>query len=467
MISFFPRQISTRAIIVYILTLLTISVAYSSYSMRFGFIALGLFWVFGFFLTVGYCTEQWRRMPGSQFSWTLFGIALVLRLLWVVFSYYYYIRMTGMPFEYAAADSVGYHLDSEWLANSPWSETWNYLFGKGKAFSDSGFIFYLAVLYRITGSYIIIPRFINAILSSWSCVLVYKLSSRTFGEETGKMAGIMMAFMPNFIIYCGYHLKETVMLFLVIACLERSDHLIRNTRFSFTDIILPIVLAVSLFLFRTVLGAATVFAIASAILLSSAPGMKKAGKRIALIGWGVMALAVFSGGTIATEIEGYWEQKDENVQNKRLQQTLRGNQWAKYATGTVMAPMAFVLPFATMINVDEQYGQQGKSGGNYIRNFMGFFAILAIYEALRRKKWRDFVLIGSFTIAYIGVVSLSGFSNSERFLLPGLPGLVMMWAYGISALRTKSYKLLTPWCIIVFLMEFGWAYFKLGSRGLF
>ena len=148
-------------------------------------------------------------------------------------------------------------------------------------------------------------------------------------------------------------------------------------------------------------------------------------------------------------------------------QTSRGNQWAKYATGTVMAPMVFVLPFATMVDVDQQYGQQEKHGGNYIRNFMGFFAILAIYEAFRRKKWRDFSLIGSFVIAYLGIISLSGFSNSERFLLPGLPCLVLLWAYGISTLRKQTYKFLTPWCVVVCVMNIAWAYFKLGSRGLF
>ena len=98
---------------------------------------------------------------------------------------------------------------------------------------------------------------------------------------------------------------------------------------------------------------------------------------------------------------------------------------------------------------------------------MGFFAIMAVYEALRRKKWRDFSLIGAFVVAYLGIVSLSGFSNSERFLLPGLPCLIMMWAYGISSLRRQTFKLLTPWCVVVVAMEFAWAFFKLGSRGLF
>ena len=132
-----------------------------------------------------------------------------------------------------------------------------------------------------------------------------------------------------------------------------------------------------------------------------------------------------------------------------------------------MAPMAFMLPFSTMIEVDQQYGQNEKHGGNFIRNFMGIFALLGIYEAFRRKKWRDFALIGSFVIGYLGVVSMSGFSNSERFLLPGLPGLIMMWAYGIASLRERTWKIITPWCVVVFVIEFAWAYFKLGSRGLF
>ena len=188
---------------------------------------------------------------------------------------------------------------------------------------------------------------------------------------------------------------------------------------------------------------------------------------MALIGWGLLCIIIASGGSLVNEVEAYWEGRGENVAKKRYEQVSRGNQWAQYATGAVMAPMIVVLPFSTMVDVDQQYAQQTKHGGNYIRNFMGFFAFLAIYEAVRRKKWRDFSLIGSFVIAYLGVVSLSGYSNSERFLLPGLPCLIMMWAYGISVLRNRTYRLLMPWSIVVCLMEIAWAYFKLGSRGLF
>ena len=465
MIPFFPKQIAQRAIWVYIAALAVISIFFMSHAMRFGFMALGCFWVVGFFALVVSCSKKWLKSLDNRYASNSFLVALALRVIWVIASYFFYIEVTGQPFEYGARDALGYHADAEWLAGEPWSTTWAYLFGS-VMFADSGFPFYLTVIYKLFGPVIIIPRLINAFLSAWTCVLVYKMSSRTFGEEVGRMAGIMMVFMPNLIIYCGYHLKETLMIFLMVACLERIDALVRSKLMTFWGVVVPSLLAASLFLFRTAMGAAAVFAFASSILISSVPTMKRTGKRVALIGWGVLALVVFAGGSIASEVESLWEGRGENQANKRMEQTLRGNKWAKYATGTVMAPMIVALPFATMVDVDEQYGQQAKSGGNYIRNFMAFFALLAIYEAFRRKKWREFVTIGAFVIAYLGVVASSGFNNSERFLLPGLPCLIMMWAYGVSALRDKTYKLLTPWCVVVFVMEFAWAYFKLGSRGI-
>ena len=465
MITFFPKQISERAVIVYLISLLVVSLVYMSYAMGIGYIALGCLWVIGFFALVVYCSKKWASISEKRYVENVFWGALALRIVWVIASYYFYSAVTGQPFEFQARDSHGYHEDAMWLAGEPWSTTWGYLFGS-VMFADSGFPFYLTVIYKLFGPVIIIPRLINAFLSAWTCVLVYKMSSRTFGEEVGRMAGIMMVFMPNLIIYCGYHLKETLMLFLMVACLERIDALIRSKQMTFWGVAVPSLLAASLFLFRTAMGAAALFAFASTVLVSSVPTMKRTGKRVALIGWGVLALVVFAGGSIASEVESLWEGRGENQASKRMEQTLRGNKWAKYATGTVMAPMIVALPFATMVDVDEQYGQQAKSGGNYIRNFMAFFAILAVYEAFRRKKWREFVTIGAFVIAYLGIVASSGFNNSERFLLPGLPCLIMMWAYGVSTLREKTYKLLTPWCFVVFVMEFAWAYFKLGSRGI-
>ena len=436
--------------------------------MPWEYIILGICFILGFFLSTNYWTKSAISTKQEEYIYKLFGFAFLLRFLWVIGSYYYYSAYVGSPFGFENKDAIGYHDTAVWLSESPWKTAVNYFFHtEGVPISDAGYPIWLTLLYKLFGPIIILPRIIKALLSSWMCILVYRISARIFGENIGRMAGIICVLMPNFILYCGYHLKEVEMLFIEMAFLERLDFLLRNKKNSVWNITLTSLLALALFLFRTVLGAVAVFTAATAVLFSSYPSMKSWGKKGALIGWGILCFIVLSQGTIMNEIEGYWNERGENATMKRYEQTIRGNQWAKYATSTVMMPMSFVLPFSTMINVDQQYGQQEKHAGNFIRNFMGFFAILAVVEAFRRKKWRDFTMIGAFVISYLGIVSLSGFSNSERFLLPALPGLIMMWAYGISVLTKESYKLMTPWCVIVFVMEFGWAFFKLGSRGLF
>ncbi len=468
MIPFFPKQIATRAVFIYMTSLVVVSIVFYRYAMPVWRMGLGLAFVAGFFLLTSSWTRSCTRIAEALFVSRLFLIALAIRAIWVMASYFFYMDVNGSPFEFDAADAFGYHEEAAWLASAPWSVAWDYYFGDtASGISDVGYPLYLTVLYKIFGPYVLIPRFIKCLLSSWMCILIYRLSSRTFGERVGYIAGIMCCLMPNLIIYCGYHLKETEMLFLEVAFLERADFVMRSRKFQFWNILLPTLLAGSLFFFRTALGGVAVLAFASAIVFSNTPSMKKGGRRAVLIGWGILALAYTVGTTAMNEVELYWEQKDSNVELKRAAQSMKGNQWAQYATGTVMAPMIVALPFSTMVVTEGQESQITRHGGNYVRNFMAFFTLLAILEAIRQKKWRGFVLIGAFTIGYLGVISISGYSNSERFLLPGLPGLIMMWAYGISELRKETYSFLTPWCVIVAIMEIGWAYFKLGSRGLF
>ena len=468
MIPFFPRQIATKAIYVYVIALSIVSAMFFRFTIPVWRMGLGLLFVAGFFLLTSTWSRGWTKTPEKQFAGMLFGLAVGLRIIWVIASYFFYLEVLGNPFEYSAADSIGYHEEATWLASVPWSEVFAYYFGPySTGISDVGFPLYLTVLYKLFGAFVLIPRFIKSLLSAWMCVLVYKLSARTFGESIGRMAGIMCCLMPNLIIYCGYHLKETEMIFLEVAFLERMDFIMRSRKYNLWNILLPILLAGSLFFFRTALGAVAVFAFVSSLVFTNTPLMKTGGRRALLIGWGTLAIAFAVGTTVMNEVEMYWEQRFTNVEDKREQQTSRGSLWAKYATGTVMAPMVAALPFSTMVVTEGQENQITKHGGNYVRNFMAFFAFLAIFEAFRQKKWRDFALIGAFTLGYLGVISISGYSNSERFLLPGLPGLIMMWAYGVSELKARSYKFMTPWCIIVVVMEVAWAFFKLGSRGLF
>lgn len=465
MIPFFPKQISSKGFYLYLGALAAVSLVFFSYAMGLEFIAMGIIWTSLFFFGSTFFTERWRDIDAKKFVKYVFWTALGLRVAWVIFSYLFFIAKTGIPFEFSAADSMGYYEDSAWLATEKWKTIRSYLDYKG--ISDAGYIFYLTYLYKLIGPNIFITRLIKSVISAYTCILLYKLATRSMNESVGRMTAIFAMLFPNLIMYCGLHLKETEMIFLSVAFLERADYLIRSKKYNVFTIALPLLLALSLFTFRTVMGAVALFSFATAVVFTTTPTMGKA-KRWVLIGWGLLAITVFAGGTIVNEIEGVWQNRDINQESKRAAQTARGNKWAKYATGTVMAPMMFVLPFPTMVDVDEQYNQQMMSGGNFARNFLGCFVIIAIFSALFKKKnWRDLSLLGSFVIGYLGVVSASGFANSERFLLPGLPVLLIMAAYGISLLDAKSFKFVKIWYWVVPIMAVAWAYFKLGSRGLF
>lgn len=435
--------------------------------MSIDFLIMGVMWVTGFFLLSNYCSKKWQETPQKKFLLNIFLIALGIRWVWVIFAYIYFFLKTGMPFEFSAGDSIWYYEETLGNVHANLVDVWNYLFVNTDTISDSGYVFYLSLLSKITGESIILPRLVNSIFSAITCVLLYFLAKRNIGEEGGRMAAVFACFMPNFIFYCGTHLKEPLMIFLMVAYLERADYLIRSQKYNVLNIALPAVLAISLFAFRTVLGAAAIFAFVTAVVFTNTSVIGR-NKRIMLIAWGVLAAVTLTGGTILNEAEGLWEDRDTNQDAKRSVQTARGNQWAKYATGTVMAPMMFVLPFPTMVDTDEQYNQQMLSGGNYVRNLLGGFVLIALFSAIFiTKNWRNLSLIGSFVIAYLGIISTSGFANSERFLLPGLPVLLIMAAYGITLLNAKNNKFIKIWYWVVPVMAFAWAFFKLGSRGLF
>lgn len=467
MVPYFPKQIATKGIYLYLGALTTVSLVFFSHAMSIDFILMGVMWVVGFFLLSNLLSKKYQEIPQAAFLRNIFLIALGLRWAWCIFAYIYYLLKTGMPFEFSAGDSLWYYEETMGNVHANIGDVWRYLFVDTDAISDSGYVFYLSLLSKLTGESILLPRLVNCIFSAATCLLIYFLAKRNIGEEGGRLAAIFACFMPNFIFYCGTHLKEPLMIFLLVAYLERADYLLKNRKYNVITIAVPVLLAISLFAFRTVLGGAAVFSFVTAIVFTNTSVIGKA-KRYMLIGWGLLAVFTITGGTIMNEVEGYWEQRDTNQDSKRSVQTARGNQWAKYATGTVMAPMMFVLPFPTMVDTDEQYNQQMISGGNYVRNFLGGFVLIALFSALFiTKNWRSLSLIGSFVIAYLGIVSTSGFANSERFLLPGLPVLLIMAAYGVTLLNAKNYKFIKIWYWVVPVMGFAWAFFKLGSRGLF
>jgi len=192
------------------------------------------------------------------------------------------------------------------------------------------------------------------------------------------------------------------------------------------------------------------------------------GKRLIIIVWVIGTVVYFVGGQISTEVEQVWKDKDENQKTSmeyRAQQE-NGNTFAKYASTAVFAPIIFIMPFPTMVFTDGQENSQLLHGGYYVKNFMAFFVLLAFIWVIKHKKWRDYTLIGSFTIGYLGVIAMSSFAPAERFHLPALPFLLIMAAFGLTKMTNSDKKYFKWYMIFIFIALVAWNYVKLSGRGL-
>lgn len=468
MLHYLPKYFSSKAISLYIGVLIACNIIF------FNHILSPIWWVFGivevisFFYYSNQLTQKWAVVPEKKFLKKLFQTALIIRLVWMGFSYIFYTYMTGKPFEFDSADAFGYHNEGMWIADliqsnhlGVWIDSM-----KGRP-SDSGYTFYLGIQYFITGKSILIERLLKTIYGAFTCVLIYRLAKRNFGEEVGRMSGIFCMLMPNLILYSGLHTKEVEMVLLTVWFMERADFLVRTKGLNFQVLASVLLLAGSLFFFRTVLGVTALFALFTALMFSSTP-LLNLGKRTILIVWLFGTIVYFAGGSIASEIESTWNTRNNNQEVSMEMRTTEGNgnQFAKKLSGAIFAPMIFIIPFPTVIETPKQENQKIINGGNYVKNILAFFVILALLWVIKNKKWRDYLLIGSFTIGYLVVLAFSAFAQSERFHQPVLPFLMILASVGISQVTNKTKKYFTWYMVLLFIVIVAWSWFKLAGRGM-
>lgn len=455
--------------LLYVVALVLVSAIFFSHVLSLMFIFFGLVEVIAFFYFSNLLTKKWSVFSTKRFLNDLFLTSLLIRLGWVLFSYVFYVSMNGDPFEFFAADSKMYHESAVWIhnliiTNQGLQPFLNSLKG---GYSDAGYAVYLGFQYILTGDSILIERLLKAFYGAFTCVLIYKFSVRNFGEEVARMAAIFCMLMPTLIYYCGVHLKEVEMLLLTVWFMERADAMLRNKNFNFAEIAPPLLIAGLLFFFRTVLGATALFALFTALMFSSTKVVGW-GKRLVLILWILGTVVYFIGGEISTEVEQVWKDSDKNQSSSMDYRSIQegGNKYAKYATTAIFAPIIFVMPFPTMVSTEGQPTSQMWNGGYFVKNFMAFFVLLAFVWVLKNKKWRDYTLIGSFIIGYLGTLAKSSFAQAERFHQPALPFLLIVAAFGISKLTNKDKKYFKWYIAFLFIALLGWNYFKLAGRGL-
>lgn len=464
----FPTLYSNKAIGFYIAALVICNLLFSGKFLSPLFWVSGIFAVYCFFSYSSRLSVKWSRLTTQQYEKKLFWTALGIRLVWVLISYVMYNTINGQPFEWGAADALFYHDAGSWIVDLLKENQYQKFVDEVKSgYSDLGYATYLGLLYTLTGKYVLAARLLKALYGAITVLLLYRLAKRTFGEKVGRLGGLFVLLMPNLILYCGLHTKENEMVFLTVVFLERSDALIRGSRFSFTAILLPLLAVVALFFFRTVLAVTAIFALVTTLMLSR-DKILNFGRRALIIVWVLLASSYFVGGKVMSDVEALWNARN-STQEKMLDfraSRANGNKLAKYAGGAVFAPMIFVIPFPTVVGTPGQENQQFINGGNFVKNVLAFFMLLAVYDVIKKRKWRDYLLIGSFVVGYLGVLAMSSFAQSERFHQPVLPFELIIAAYGFSVMTNKLKKWFGNWMILLVVIMVAWSWFKLAGRGM-
>ena len=465
MLTYFPKYFSSRAIICYIITLVLVSGIFMNHALPFVFMLFGITFVFLFFNYSTKLTLQWRRFSPKVFKKKLFLWTLLIRVIYVIFIYYFYMNMTGIPFMFHSADEMGYHNIASLLRDEGWDVYDMYV--HTYSLSDRGYFYWLGMIYVAFGNSVLAGRFVKCILDAFACLLMYNLAKRSFGEYTGRMAAIFYLMMPSMWYYCGITLKEAEMAFLVLLFVERGDYVMHSKKITVVSLLLPGLIALVLFTFRTALAAVLVAALGGAIILSSGKQLELWKKIIYVSifgGWMVMTI----GAEIIDETQQLWNGRTENQEAGYEWRAERrnGNTFAKYASASLFAPAIFTIPFSTMVTIPEQENQMMQHGAYFIKNVMSGFTIFALFLLLFSGDWRKHVLPIATMCGYLLVLVFSNFAHSERFHYPVLGLELMFAAYGISQVKSKQKRWYTLWLVFVCLVNVGWSYIKLAGRGM-
>lgn len=476
-IPYVPTSFTKKLLVFYMVSLLITSVLFLSHALPIWLLGFGIISVVLFAYGLSHFYKVWSRLGSLSFRRKLLWTAFVIRLVYVIFIYYFNQAHYGSPQESDGAD-IGFYMEMGKMAQKAFSGEFTGLIDNWLSmkidYSDMGYCLYLGIIYYLTGglSDYIIPLVLKALYGAMSCVFIYKVASRHFGEEVGRIAGILCMLQANLIWWCGSMMKETEMVFLLCWYLDSMDSALMSGGFKIKDMAQSILIGLVLFMFRSALALVAFAAMFAAIVMSSSRVVSWRKKILA--GFLVLfVLGVSYGDSIlstAKELATTAQDMDQQSMNMNWRtQRENGNQFAKYASAAVFAPLIFTIPFPNMVyTFENQEMLMMVNGGNYEKNVLSFFVVLVMFILLFSGEWRKHVFPISLLCGYLAALVLSVFAQSGRFHLPAIPLEMMFAAYGMGLMNTNpQFKRWFNYALYaeVFLCV-AWGWFKLAGRGM-
>lgn len=138
----------------------------------------------------------------------LFSLSLLLRILHIYF-------IIPIPFfNHPVVDEKEHY---EWALKIIDGDIFS--IHKGAFFRSPGYSYFLALLLLVTGKNLFLVKVLQAILGSFSVLLIYKIADIKFGKKVALLSGIISACYPLFIYYNAMLLDTTFYIVLVLLIL--------------------------------------------------------------------------------------------------------------------------------------------------------------------------------------------------------------------------------------------------------
>ena len=144
----------------------------------------------------------------------IFVVALAVRLI-------YLLQIeSSLPFFHAPIMDELYHDTwAQQIASGQWV-------GEQPFFRAPLYVYLLALTYKVFGHSLLIPRMLQIIMGSLSCVLVFLIAKKLFNRTVAIISGLIAAFCATLIFYDGQLLITSLIVFLdllVVSLLIRAD----------------------------------------------------------------------------------------------------------------------------------------------------------------------------------------------------------------------------------------------------
>ncbi len=447
-----------------------ITLMFFNYAMPIGVLLVGLLIVFLFFFGLNYFTAKWASYSFESVEFSIFLISLIVRLLFLLYMYFltYWLDRDSFPFEINAADSWVYHNVGLELADTPFRDWLDVLSFNMKSRSDFGYPLYQGLIYSLFGPNTIMVRVFNSILGAITVVLLGRFVKLSWGDSHAKVTAVIAMLFPTLVWYCGIQLKETLMSFLIVFSFYLIWRQRRSGQWSVWMILLSFTLCFSLFFFRTFLAVlAFISLLLTFIPIGNGVKTKNFLWAAVLIGIYLFYSLVASVGVFDDINRQVSDSEDFFSRNLENEKSLLGNvQFDQVALAPLIVAGAIITPFPSYLNTEErQLAIYTRFQNDLVRNMMYFFFYIGFYHVIR-NKFKEYLSMIFFTIAYLAVITSAANSFQARFHMPIIPFIIIFIGVGVVEVKSKLNRSWSLYLILIFLAQLMWTYFKLNIRGI-